>query len=841
MPKATLRFIAWVILSVSFLGALVATGLSLYLNSRLPPVEQLRKIKLQVPLRIYSADNQLIAEFGEKRRSPIPIESVPPLFIKAIFAAEDDGFEHHHGVDFKSLARAFLQLITTGKIQTGGSTITMQVAKNYFLSHERTFSRKFNEILLALQIEQELSKPEILELYVNKIYLGNRAYGVQAAAQVYYGKDIKELNLAQLAMIAGLPKAPSSYNPIINQARALIRRNWILQRMQHLNYISPEQYADALDQPATAGYHGQKSQLEAPYLAEMVRAKLLESYSQEDLYTTGIQVFTTIRGDLQAAANKAIKNGLLAYDRRHGYRGPGRGFLLDPDAPVVSAAEHLKSVSNIGPLLSAIVLDVQEKNITALLRSGEQVMINWDGLKWAKAFKTTNLKGPKPSSAYELVKIGDQVRVMQDDSSSWVLSQVPQAQAAFVALNPNSGALLALNGGFNFQHSKYNRATQAARQPGSNFKPFIYTAALEAGYTAASLVNDAPVVFDDPLLENTWRPENYSGKFFGPTRLRKALYKSRNMVSIRLLQALTVSKAISYAGQLGFDPQRLPRDLSLALGSAEFTPLEIVTGYAIFANGGYRVTPYFIGSIKSYDGDVIFEETPWQVCPKCELARKRPGQDKISPEDQLKRALLDEITYNQVSNTPPENYPQEIVPPLDLSEIRLPDNFKAKILAAPRVIEERAAYIMNSILMDVIRYGTGRRAQSLGRKDLAGKTGTTNDQKDAWFSGYNRNLVATGWVGFDQPQTLGRYETGGRAALPIWIEFMRSALDGVPEAKLSQPEGIVSIRIDPVTGRRALPGQSNAIFELFRAENIPEKSFSTTLENMIETPPEQLF
>lgn len=839
------RFIAWAILAVSFTGALMATGLALYLNARLPSVELLKDIKLQIPLSIYSADKLLIAEFGEKRRSPIRIESVPPLFIKAILAAEDDRFEYHHGVDFKSLIRATIQLITTGGIQTGGSTITMQVAKNYFLSRERTFSRKFNEILLALQIEQKLSKPEILELYVNKIYLGNRAYGIQAAAQVYYGKNIKELDLAQLAMIAGLPKAPSIYNPIANTERALLRRNWILQRMLQLKFIDEQQYEEAFSQPDTAGYHGPKSELEAPYVAEMVRAELLKHYGSETLYTTGMRVYTTVKSDLQVNANKAAQTGLLAYDRRHGYRGPEQHFLLDPDAPIISAAQYLKNIGNIGPLLPAIVLDVQEQNITALLASGEQITIDWEGLKWARSFKATNLMGAQPRSAHELLKTGDQIRVTQNEHSLWILSQTPLAQTAFIALNPNDGALLALTGGFNFQHSKYNRATQAARQPGSNFKPFIYSAALEAGYTAASLINDAPVVFNDPLLENTWRPENYSGKFSGPTRLRKALYESRNMVSIRLLRALTIPRAIAYVSQFGFDPTRLPHNLSLALGSAEFTPLEIVAGYATFANGGYRVKPYYINYIRSYEGNIIFKETPWQVCPECESAAKQPEQNTLLPENLRTMALLDEMTHEKNAGLPLEDYSQNGSPSPELKEIKTPDSLEVKVLAAPRIIEERAAYIMNSMLMDVIRYGTGRSAQSLGRKDIAGKTGTTNDQKDAWFSGYNKNLVATAWVGFDQPQTLGAYETGGRAALPIWIDFMRNALNGVPEVMLSQPEGIIAVRIDPTTGKRAEPGQSDAIFELFRAEYAPEQPLSNrssnTEENTSGTPPEQLF
>lgn len=805
---------------------LIITGLSFYLNAKLPSVDTLLDIKLQVPLKIYSADKLLIAEFGEKRRSPIKIDAVPALFIKAILAAEDDQFEQHYGVDPKSLVRAALQLITTGSIQTGGSTITMQVAKNYFLSREKTFSRKFNEILLALQIERTISKQEILELYINKIYLGNRAYGIEAAARVYYGKSISELDLAQLAMIAGLPKAPSNYNPIINPARALTRRNWILQRMLQLGYITSLAYQSAINQPVTASYHGQKSQLNAPYLAEMVRAKLLKKYDAEIIYTTGMQVFTTINSEMQINANNATQKGLLDYDRRHGYRGAEKNFVLNSENYINSAATYLKNIKAIGKLLPAIVIDVNEKDITVLLHANKQVVIKWAGLKWARSFKTTNLKGAYLKTAHEIVNIGDQVRVIKNTQTQWELSQIPRVQTGFAALNPNNGALLALVGGFNFQHSKYNRATQAERQPGSNFKPFLYASALEYGYTAASLINDAPIVFDAPLLGKSWRPENYSGKFFGPTRLRKALYQSRNLVSIRLLRALTISKTISYVKKLGFDANKLPHDLSLALGSAEFTPLEILTGYAMIANGGYQVKSFFIDIIKDYDGNTIFQETPWQVCENCSTNTKKYN---TSLEDQLEQALLNEMTLNEAENISTAKLTPALPTP------------KQNIIAAPRVMDKRVAYILNSILMDVIQRGTGRKAKSLGRKDLAGKTGTTNDQKDAWFSGYNKNLAATVWVGFDKPQTLGKYETGGKAALPIWIDFMRQTLKNIPEEPLSQPDGIVSIRIDPKTGLRAHPGQKNEIIELFRTELAPEKLSSKVFINKYDAPPEQLF
>lgn len=828
------KFIFRSALLATCLSALLVTGLTLYLNPRLPEIETLKNIQLQIPLRIFSADNKLLAEYGEKRRQPISYEEVPPLFINAILAAEDDRFEKHHGVDITSLLRAAVQLISTGHIQSGGSTITMQVAKNYFLTRERTFSRKFNEILLALQIEQELSKKEIMELYVNKIYLGNRAYGIQAAARVYYGKDIDQLSLEQLAMIAGLPKAPSSYNPLANPERALTRRNWILQRMLKLNYIDQSSYEAASNQPVSALHHALKPEVDAAYIAEMVRTELLNHYSAEQIYTSGLKVFTTIQSDLQQSANRAVQNGILAYDKRHGYRGPESHFETGNPQQIEAALEVLKQRETIGPLQPALINSVQEKSLTATLQSGEQVEVPWEGVSWARRFINVNAMGRNPEKASEVAQPGDQVYLLREinknGSSSWSLSQVPEVQSAFVSLNPENGALLALVGGFNYHSNKYNRAIQAARQPGSNFKPFIYTAALENGYTAASIINDAPVVFDDDLLENAWRPENYSGKFFGPTRLRTALYKSRNLVSIRLLQAMGIPTAINYVERFGFNKRKLPNDLSLALGSATFTPLEIATGYASFANGGYKISPFLINRIEDNQGRLLFLHSPETVCTDC-------AQDTILDTETL------ETTGKDISLAISDKLPREEV--TTLSEMMLPDIPK-RTLAARQIIEPRTVYIMDSILRDVVQRGTARRARSLGRNDLAGKTGTTNDQKDAWFSGYQKNIVATAWVGFDQPQTMGRREAGGFAALPIWIDFMRDALQGVPESRLPQPEGLVTVRIDPVTGLRAAPGTDNAIFEIFRAENAPTETVShTNLPPVFgedeESIPEQLF
>lgn len=793
---------------------LIITGLALYLSPQLPSVESLKTIKLQTPLQIYSADNKLIAEFGEKRRTPINVPQIPPLFIGAILAAEDDRFEEHHGVDIKSLLRAAFQIAASGSIQSGGSTITMQVAKNYFLSQERTFSRKFNEILLALQIEQKLSKEEILELYVNKIYLGNRAYGIQAAAQVYYGKGISELRLAQLAMIAGLPKAPSKYNPIANPERALVRRDWILQRMHKLGYINQEAYQEAVAEPNTASYHGLVTELDAPYVAEMVRAELLTRYPAEELYTSGLRVYTTLDSRMQRSATAALRKGLLAYDRRHGYRGAESHHPLKTEDPVNSAREKLKALGPIGVLLPAIVVKVEEKSLIAVTQQTDPVEIDWEGLKWARRYINNNAVGRLPASADELVKPGDQIRIMRDSEDRWTLAQIPNIQGALVSLRPQDGALMALVGGFNFHQNKFNRATQAARQPGSNFKPFLYTAALENGYTAASIINDAPVVFDDDKLESTWRPENYSGQFFGPTRLRQALYQSRNLVSIRLLRDISIPTAISYVSRFGFAQNRLPRDLSLALGSAEFTPLEIATGYTAFANGGYRVFPYFIKHIEDNNGNLVFSERPVTVCAHCDPTA-------------VKQTLL---ASNQVTATSSSTISDSGSPSTEQTF-----DAPAPLPVAERIIEPRTAYIIDSILKDVIAKGTGRRARNLGRSDIAGKTGTTNDQKDAWFSGYNPNLVTSVWVGFDQPQPLGSREVGGFAALPIWIDHMQEALAGTAQSQLPRPNNLVSVRIDPKTGLRAQPGQANALFEVFKQENAPAELPQST-ETVLKTP-----
>ncbi|TNF06389.1 MAG: penicillin-binding protein 1A [Gammaproteobacteria bacterium] len=798
-------------------GSLIVTGsLYLYLSPKLPSVESLREIKLQTPLRIYSQDSQLIGEFGEMRRNPVTFDQIPQPYIHALLSAEDDRFYTHSGVDINGLLRAASQLMTSGEIKTGGSTITMQVARNFFLTHKQTFTRKFNEILLALRIEDELTKNEILTLYANKIYQGNRAYGIEAAAQVYYGKHIHDLNLAQLAMIAGLPKAPSAYNPLANPNRALIRRNWILKRMLTLDYIDEDTYTSAVNEPVSASYHGYTSQLDAPYVAEMARLEILDMVGTA-AYTDGYRVYTTVDSKLQQTAQKAVQTGLIAYDSRHGYRGPEKRQLKEDQWKSV-----LKETPTLGGLIPAVVVEAKDKSLLVQLSDQEQVEILWNqGLEGLRKFNSPNSRSAPIKSAQDIFAKGDLIRVQQH-ADSWHLGQLPKAQAALAALDPDNGALKAMVGGFDFQQSHFNRVTQAERQPGSNFKPFIYTTALENGFTPASIINDAPVVFEDDLLESSWRPENDSGKFYGPTRLRQALYLSRNLISIRILRALGINRALTGLERFGFDPSQLPHDLSLALGSHAVTPLKIATGYASFANGGYRIEPFLIERVEDSEGNILYQAAPLTVCRECGQVNNSAAHNEEN--------LLDGEGAETPSDTLTETSTTPQTPPAP---------------EAPRIIDERTAFIIDSILKDVIRKGTGRKALVLKRADIAGKTGTTNGPRDAWFSGYSTHIVTTTWVGFDENQMLGRNEYGGSAALPIWIDFMKTALAGKPQFIRPQPEGIVMARIDPENGLSVGPEHRNAIFEIFRKEDVPPMaethSRGNTSGNSGDPRPEDLF
>jgi penicillin-binding protein 1A len=806
-------------------SAIALAGLYVYLNPRLPSIEGLSDVRLQVPLRIYSSDGSLLGEFGEKRRSPKTLEEIPPRLRQAFLSAEDDRFFEHPGVDYQGILRAVFNLISTGERGQGGSTITMQLARNFYLSSEKTYIRKLSEIFLALKIERELSKEKILELYLNKIYLGNRSYGVAAAAQVYYGTTLEELTLPQIAMIAGLPKAPSRYNPIVNPERALTRRNYVLSRMNELGFISDDEYVMARETPVSAELHRGNVQVSAPYINEMVRVEIVDQFGDE-AYTRGLRVYTTVQDRLQEAANESLWNGLVAYDRRHGYRGVIRHVEIFADEPLDDLQMNIKDDRSYGKFEPAIVAaidtvtlpasaaegdeqqaQISEQQASIVLRNGDTAVLKMSGLSWAKPYISVNRTGNEPERIDEVIKPGDVIWVIQNKDGMWELGQIPEAQGALVSISPNDGAIRALTGGFDFQHSKFNRAVQAKRQAGSGFKPFIYSSALAESFTPATLVNDAPVVFEDDALEASWRPENYSGRFFGPTRLRMALYKSRNLVSIRVLNSVGIRHATRFVSRFGFDENEVPHDLSLALGSAEVSPLQQARGYAVFANGGYLVDPYVIQRIEDADGAVLYEADPVVACVPCVLADRRLQQrDAAEAEESLGK---------------------------------LPKQ-------AEQTLEPRLVYQMNSILQDVINKGTGQRARSLGRNDIAGKTGTTNDQRDAWFNGYSPDLVAVAWVGFDQLRPLGSKEAGSTAALPLWIEFMATALGGKPEKQLKRPKGLVTVKINAETGEPATEQDKNTIFEIFRSENAPgvESSVNEVPVNsgsQDDPIPEQLF
>jgi len=791
MPKkySYLSVLLWLFIASCGATGVTFAGLYLYLNPKLPDVQTLRHVKLQTPLRIYSSDNRLIGEFGEQRRSPINYDKIPPLYIKALLSAEDAQFYDHNGVSIRGLLRAASQILQTGRIQSGGSTITMQLARNLFLSFQQTFARKFNEILLALKIERELSKEQILALYNNKIYFGNRAYGIQAAANVYYGKNIDELSLPEWAMIAGLPKAPSAYNPLANPERAMIRRNWILGRMLELHHIDQATWKAAIQTPSTAKYYGLTPELNAPYIAEMARRDAIARFGNA-AYTDGYSVYTTINAHLQEVAQNAVIEGLLTYDQRHGYRGPEQ--QLDPNSSAEQWLATLKHIPSYGGLTPAVVNEVDLQTATLLLPDGSYAQLNWEqGLSDARPYINENYRGKKPTQTSDILAPGDVIR-LRHTADGPVLAQLPAAEAALVSLDPQDGAIISLAGGFDFTQSHFNRVTQATRQPGSAFKPFIYTTALEHGYTPATIINDAPIVIQDASLEGAWRPENDGGSFLGPMRMRTALYRSRNLVSIRILRALGINTAHASLARFGFDKNNLPRDLSLALGTVDLTPLDLARGYTTFANGGYAVQPYLVQRIETTDKQVVFKASPDTVCRDCDNKPQEPPSEARTLEE-----LLDKQEATTSIDTP---------------------------APAERIVDAKIAFIADSMLRDVIARGTGKRARVLGREDIAGKTGTTNGPRDAWFAGYNPDIVTITWLGFDNNTPLGNREYGGSAALPIWINYMREALADKLERPAQRPDGIITVRIDPETGKRAGPNDPDAIFEIFSADNVPERA-----------------
>lgn len=744
--KNITRLFIHTVLSTATAGLCAAIIVILYTNAKLPSVYILQDIQLQVPLRIFTSDGKLIAEYGEKRRLPISIEQMPEQLILAVLATEDRRFYQHHGIDFRGLARASFHLLTHGNKGQGASTITMQVARNFFLSRKKTFSRKINEMLLALKIEKELSKEKILELYLNKIYFGKRAYGVAAAAEVYYGTTVDKLTLPQMAMLAGLPQAPSAINPLNNPKGALKRRNHVLSRMHHYGFINEAAYKSAITAPIGASYHSRTADVNAPYVAEMARQELLKKYGK-NVYTMGIEAYTTVDSRIQQIAQDALQFGLIEYDRRHGYRGAVQ--KIDLSLPTEEQLHLLKSVPKPDHLIPALVITIQADYVVARLENQQKIKIPFSGIKWAQKALDKGKKGPALNQPSDIIELGDVIYAKAGDNI-WELGQLPAIGGALVALSPKDGAIKALVGGYDFHLSSFNRATQALRQPGSNFKPFIYAAALEQGFTAASVINDAPVVYQDAQLETLWRPQNDNHQFYGPTRLRVGLAKSRNLVSIRLLQSMGIRNAVKVLERFGFEKSTLPNGLSLALGTISVAPIDIAAGYATIANQGLRVEPYLISRIQEASDRILYQAPP----PKNE-----------------------------------------------------------------RVISEQTAYIMTSMLQDAIQTGTGQRAKSLNRPDLAGKTGTTNNKMDAWYTGYNQDIVVSTWVGFDSSKSTEEY--GSQAALPIWMKFMQGALKGTEPRPVPQPPGLVTVRIDPSTGMLARAGQQNAIFEIFTQDTVP--------------------
>ncbi len=767
----------WMLVLLLLLFMLLLSGAALwgattYLGRDLPAVSSIRQLQLSVPLRVLSGDGNLIGDFGAERRALMRYDEIPEDVIHAFLAAEDDRFFEHPGVDWQGLTRAVLKLASSGEKSQGGSTITMQLARNVFLSSERSFTRKFKEILLALQIENELSKKEILELYLNKIFLGERAYGVGAASLAYFGKDVHELTLAQIAVIAGLPKAPSRDNPVANPQRARERRDYVLSRMRALGYISALQYEAARAEPVTVHPYAAKIELEASYAAEMARAWAVERYG-EAAYTRGLTVVTTIDSGKQLAANTAVRKALLEYDERHGWRGPEA--RLPADVLSDRGRGDLKAALDARPpvagLLAAAVISSTPEALQLMTRDG-LVTLNKDGFAWA------NL-GRNPLAA------GDLVRIRRVGESGWRLAEIPTVQGALVGMRPTDGAIEALVGGFDFYANKFNRVVQARRQAGSGFKPFLYAAGLAYGFTPASVFLDAPVVFDDPSVDTSWRPENFEGDLKGPMRLREALVHSRNLVSIRLLQAIGINYTRQYVPRFGLPGDRLPNDLTMALGSADFTPLELVRAYSTIANGGFVVDPYIIREVRDGGGQVLFSANPKQACMECVDQRLKDAQDPAAPAQNPASAVTEPVL-------------------------------------APRTIEPTVAWLISDMMHDVAVRGTGAKTNELHRDDLAGKTGTTNDETDAWFNGFQKSQVAVAWVGFDQPTPLGRGEVGARAALPIWIDYMRTALKKVPQERLPRPAGLVEVRIDPHSGKLAVAGTADAIFETVQQDHVPE-------------------
>jgi penicillin-binding protein 1A len=775
------------------LAALVIGGYY-YVAPSLPLAEELRDIKMQEPLQVYSRDGRLFAEFGEQKRIPVAYDNIPPLLIDAVVAAEDDRFFEHPGVDYQGIIRAGLNLLSTGGDRSiGGSTITQQVARMSFLTRERLYVRKFREWILALRIEREFTKQEILALYLNTYFFGQGSYGVVSAARTYFGKELADLTVSDAAILAGIPQAPSIANPVNSPQRATARRAYVLRRMRETGAITEAQYESALVEPVVSKRYGSQYQLEAPYVAEMVRAEMIRRFGQA-AYTAGLKVTTTIDSRLQTAANNAIRRTLVAYDERHGYRGP-LARIEPADLESTGEERWRELLADYADLLgyeTGLVLSVDDATATVFFRNRGPQAIGLPAVAWAAPFKTDDVVGARPTKVTEALQAGDIVRFRTDADGNLRLGQFPEVQGAFVSIDPQDGAIAALAGGFDFFLNNYNRATQARRQPGSAFKPFVYSAALENGFHAASIINDSPPnIGYDPVLERVWKPENF-GRYNGETRLRVALRQSMNAASIRVMQQVGVPRTVEHVRKFGFDDTAVPQNLSLALGAGGIAPVDLANAYAAFANGGFRVQHHFIDRVEDASGEVLYEAMPAFACSDCDTPPPvpAPGVELVRP------MLIEDIT--------------ELYPPMRL---------------APRAISAQNAYLITDIMQDVIRQGTGARAQrELGRRDLAGKTGTTNDGRDTWFVGFNADVIGAAWVGFDDGnRPLGGNEQGAVTAIPMWIGFMAEALDGLAEHEIQRPPGIIDVRINPDNGLRASDSRQRTIFEKFEDDNVPER------------------
>lgn len=783
------------------IGLIISGFLIVQTSKGLPDAESITGMELRIPLRVYSSEGLLISEFGNERRKPVSIETVPKQLIDAVLAIEDDGFFEHNGIDIKGLIRAAISNFKSGQTQQGASTITMQVARNFFLSREKTYIRKLREVLLAIKLEQILSKDEILSLYLNKIFLGYRSYGFGAAADVYYNKELEELSLAETAMLAGLPKAPSSNNPVRNPQKALLRRNYVLSRLLELEKISTLEHEQATAAPISAQRHTRKTEIAAPHIAEMVRSQLIDEFG-EGVYWQGLNVFTTIQATQQNAAIQALRKGIKQYDRRHGFRGPIAH--LDLDKADLEITELLADWPSSMEQIPALILSVEQSTVIAITAESSEISLSLDDAKWAKKYISANRISGPIKNFDELVSPGDIVYVeaIQDENEgeelSWKLSQLPAVSGALISMHPTTGQILSLVGGYDFFLNKYNRAIQSIRQPGSNIKPFIYSASLDQGFTPATLISGAPIVITDQTHGTVWRPENYSGEFFGPTRMREALSKSMNLVSVRLLRSIGVPYARQYAERFGIDMSRFSPTLTMALGSGGMTPLDMLSAYSVLANTGYKIEPYFIDHITNRHGEVVYRAKQPILCDEC--------YQEYLPKPEV---LESEIPDNSAEQ--PDDLEQE-------SEEEPTETY-----LAPRVMGRGNNYLTVSMLKDVIRRGTARKALALNRTDLAGKTGTTNDYIDAWFTGFNSQVATTVWLGFDEPTTMGRGEAGSKAALPIWVDYMKTALASVEQDTEAVPDFIQAGFVNRSTGQETNEEDPMATAEYFIIESkLPE-------------------